>query len=123
MVYGLLNHVSLRIAKARSRLVLNDRHFIDILVDPVRYRYRGPHWLLGLTWRLMPAPDVIILLHGPAEVLQARKRELTIEETERQCRDYLALVSSLRNSHVIDATLPQVEVIHEAARIILAKLR
>ena len=92
MAYNLSGYVSLRWAKARSTLVLNDRHFVDILVDPVRYRYGGPRWLLKFIWRLMPKPDAIILLNAPPEVLQARKQELTLDETRRQCREYLALV-------------------------------
>lgn len=120
-VFALASHVTLRAEKTRSMLVLNDRHFIDILVDPVRYRYGGPRWVLKAVAKLMPRPDAIILLHGPAEILQARKKELTVEETARQCRDYLALVSALPNAHVIDATQPFAAVVSEATGIVLAK--
>ena len=119
--FALISHVSLRWDKARSTLILNDRHFIDILVDPVRYRYGRPRWLLRIIARLMPRADAVILLHGPAEILQARKKELTVEETARQCRDYLALVSALPRSHVIDAAQPFEAVVAAAARIVLAK--
>ncbi len=119
--FALASHATLRWEKTRSVLVLNDRHFIDILVDPVRYRYGGPRWLLSVIAKLLPRPDAVILLHGPAEVLQARKQELTVEETARQCRDYLALVSNLPNAHVIDATQPFTAVVREAAGIVLAK--
>lgn len=120
-VFALASHVTLRAEKTRSMLVLNDRHFIDILVDPVRYRYGGPRWILKAVAMLMPRPDAIILLHGPAEVLQARKKELTVEETARQCRDYLALVSGLPNAHVIDATQPFAAVVADVTGIVLAK--
>lgn len=103
LAYNLSGHLTLRLAKARSTLILNDRHFIDILVDPVRYRYGGPRWLLRLIAKLAPRPDAIVLLNGPPDVLQARKRELTLAETERQCRDYLALVKRQRRSHIVDA--------------------
>ena len=120
-LYGILCYCSLWLSKARSTLVFNDRHYVDILVDPVRYRYGGPRWLLKVIWHIMPAPDLVILLSGPAEVLQARKRELTVAETERQCRDYLALVTPMRNSHIVDATQPFDRVVRTVAAVVLDK--
>ena len=120
--YGLFSHVSLYWARVGSTLVLNDRHFVDILVDPVRYRYGGPRWLLALVWQAMPRPDLVILLHGPAEILQARKRELTVDETARQCRDYLRLVMPMRDAHVVDATQPFARVVRTVADIVVAEL-
>lgn len=121
-LYGTLGYASVYWAKVRSTLVLNDRHYVDILVDPVRYRYGGPRWLLRAIWTVMPKPDLIILLYGPAEILQARKRELTVEETARQCRDYLALVKPMRNSHIVDATQPFAQVVQTATAIVLARM-
>jgi thymidylate kinase len=120
--WGVFSHLSLRWSKARSRLILNDRHFVDILVDPVRYRYGGPRPLLKLVWAIMPRPDVVILLDGPAEVLQARKRELTVEETARQSKDYLALVRPMKTGHVVDATQSFAGVVNTAADIVLAAM-
>ncbi len=57
--------------------MLNDRHFLDILVDQRRYRYGGPLWLLRLIRRLIPKPDLVNLLDAPPKVLQARKQELS----------------------------------------------
>ena len=96
---------------------------MDILVDPVRYRYGGPRWVLTLIWRIMPKPDHIILLHGPAEILQARKRELTVEETARQCRDYETLVKPMKNSHIVDATLPFHEVVGTVTDLLLTHVK
>jgi thymidylate kinase len=116
--YGLSGYLTLPLAKARSVLIVNDRHFIDILVDPVRYRYGGPRWLLKFIAGVIPRPDAVILLHGPAEVLQARKREVTLAETERQCRDYLALVQGKRNCHVVNAAQPFEDVMRDVCAII-----
>jgi thymidylate kinase len=121
-LHGTIGYASIHWAKVKSTLVLNDRHYVDILVDPVRYRYGGPRWVLKFIWRLMPKPDLIILLHGPAEVLQARKRELTVEETARQCRDYLALVKPMRNSHIVDATQPFNQVVQTVTGIVLKRI-
>ncbi len=121
-LYGTLGYASVYWAKVRSTLVLNDRHYVDILVDPVRYRYGGPRWLLKAVWAIMPKPDLIILLNGPPEILQARKRELTVEETARQCRDYLELVKPMRNSHILDATQPFAQVVRTAAALVLQRM-
>ena len=118
--HAIASHVTLRVAKARSTLVLNDRHFIDILVDPVRYRYGGPRWALKAVWWLTPRPDLVILLNGAPEVLQARKREITVEATARLCRGYLDLVSVLPCGWIVNAEQKPEAVIGEAAAAILA---
>jgi thymidylate kinase len=106
LCHAIFSHVSVRWAKTRSVLVLNDRHFIDILVDPVRYRYSGPLWPLKLVSRLTPKPDLLILLSGAPEIIQARKQELTVAETARLCRAYEKLVDPLRYGRTIDAGTP-----------------
>ena len=114
----LVRHLNL----ARSILVLSDRHFVDVLVDPKRYRYGGPQWLVRLIWRLIPKPDLIVLLDAPAEVLQSRKQEVPFEETARQRRAYLTLVHGLRTGHVVDATRTADEVAAEVSDIVLRHL-
>ena len=54
---------------------------LDAIVDPKRYRYGGPIWLLNLIWKITPKPDLIVLLDAPAEVIQQRKKEVPFEET------------------------------------------
>jgi thymidylate kinase len=67
----------------------------------------------------MPKPDAIILLHAPPHVLQSRKQELTLAETERQCRDYLVLVGQQAAGHVVDAAQPFSLVMRDVCAIIL----
>jgi thymidylate kinase len=117
--YNLWSHASLHLARARSTLVLYDRHFSDILIDPRRYRYGGPHWALRLNTWLMPEPGLVLLLDAPAETLQSRKREVPFAETKRQLALYRKFVGSLSNGHVIDADGPPDQVAAQAAAIIL----
>jgi thymidylate kinase len=107
---------------ARSTLVVHDRHLVDALVDPKRYRYAGPRWLLRFLWRLVPKPDLVILLDAPAALLQARKQEVAFEETARQCNAYRALLTSLPNGHTVDAARPLEQVVGEVDAIILRHL-
>jgi hypothetical protein len=120
--YAMLNELRVRFAKARGTLVLYDRHFIDVLVDPVRYRYSGPRWLAKLIWGLVPKPDVVILLNAPAEIIQARKQEVPLSVTRQQATAYLKLVQGLDYGRVVDAAQPFPRVVHQATDVILEAL-
>ena len=122
LAYEIFGYARLRLALTRSTLVLNDRHFVDILVDAKRYRYGGPPWLLSLVWRLIPKPDLIILLDAPAEVLQTRKQEVSLDETARQRRAYLEMVRTFENGRIVDASRPFERVANDVSRIILGYL-
>lgn len=90
----------------QAKLHLSHRYLVDALVDPKRYRYGGPRWLLRVLWRVAIKPDLIILLDAPAPVIQARKREVAPEETERQVYAYRDLVATLPNGYIVDAAQP-----------------
>jgi thymidylate kinase len=117
--YHTVGYPGLRVALARSTLVLYDRHFVDILVDPTRYRYGGPMWLMRLIWQMTPKPDLILLLDAPAEVLQARKQEVPLAVTARQRNAYSVLVRGLTNGRIVDAARPFEAVANDAMQVIL----
>jgi len=96
--------------RRRSALVAFDRYFHDVLIDPERYRYGGPMRLARWAAKLVPQPDLWILLDAPAPVLQARKQEVPEDETERQRRAYLEFFGPTWNAAVVNAAqdLPQV---------------
>ena len=104
--------------RAKGYLVAFDRHYLDIMVDPVRYRYGGPAWLARLAGRLVPKPDLVMLLDAPVELLRHRKQEVPAQETARQRKAYLDLVRGLRNGHVVDASKPAPEVVSQVEEII-----
>jgi thymidylate kinase len=120
--YHMVSFISLRLALARSSLVLYDRHFVDILVDSKRYRYGGPIWALRLLWRVIPKPDLVVLLDASPEVLQARKQEVPFEVTARQCQIYRSLVRTFDNGCMVDAAQPLGEVADRVSAIILQQL-
>jgi thymidylate kinase len=120
--YYTLGYAVRHLDLARTTLVLNDRHFVDVLVDPVRYRYGGPSWLVQAIWRCIPKPDLILLLDAPAEVLQSRKQEVPFEETARQRQAYAELVGTLRNGHIIPCARPLDVVAADASNLVLQHL-
>jgi thymidylate kinase len=67
---------------------------------------------------LVPQPRLWILLDAPAEVLQARKQEVPLEETSRQCAAYRAFVRSRRDFVIVDAAQSLDLVVADVARAI-----
>jgi thymidylate kinase len=121
--YGLLGYATdIYPSLARSTLVLFDRYYHDLIVDAKRYRYGGPMWAVQLVSRLIPRPDLVILLDAPPEVLYARKQEFPFAEARRQREAYLDLVKGLSNGYVIDASKPLDQVVAEAEQVILEYL-
>lgn len=106
--------------RARDTLILLDRHyFLDLSIDPLRYRYSGPLWLARLISHFLPDPDLFILLDAPIEVLHSRKQELSAVEAARQRQAYLDLVRQLPNGYVVDASKPLEQVVNQVKQIIL----
>jgi thymidylate kinase len=105
--------------RAKGQLLLFDRHYIDLLADPKRYRYGGPMWLAWLLGRLIPRPDLFVFLDLPAELAHARKPEVPLDEARRLRDRYLALARSLSNARVVDASRPLDEVVAEVERLVL----
>jgi len=106
----------------RCSLLIFDRHAVDLLVDPRRYRYGGPTWLANAVTRLIPSPELILLLDADAHTLRQRKQELDEAETQRQCEAYRALVSSARRGRIIDARGSRSEVLAAAGEAILTHM-
>ncbi len=108
--------------RAGGRLVIFDRYYYDILVDPGRYRYGGPRWLVRLLARLIPRPDVCIVLEAPPAMILGRKQEATNEELERFLASYRELASLLPNTHLISSARPIEAVTADARELILSHI-
>lgn len=106
----------------RSTLVVFDRYYYDLMIDPRRFRYQGPRWLVQAVGSCIPKADLVILLDAPTEVLQARKQEVSPDETERQRQAFLDLVKTVPNSHVVNAALPLHELMVCVNDIVLAAM-
>lgn len=104
--------------RAKAQIVIFDRHFLDLLVDPRRYRYGGPTWLARWVAKLIPKPTLLFLLDAPTAVLQERKQEVSAEETERQRVAYREIVQVLVAGRIIDATQPP----EKSAEAVIAEL-
>jgi len=104
---------------ARSGLVVFDRYYDDLLVDSKRYRYGGPRWLAEFVGRLIPKPDLILILDAPEQITLSRKQEVPLEELQRQRNSYLQWPKLFSSACVIDATDAPPSVAEAATRAIL----
>lgn len=102
----------------KNTVLICDRYFHDLLIDPRRYRYGGPMWMARLVAAVMPKPLLWVLLDAPPEVLRQRKQEVTPEETARQREAYLAFVRRRRRHAIVDAAQPLDRVEAEVRRAI-----
>lgn len=90
--------------RLRGRLVLFDRYAYDALLParwPLGLRGRLRRWLLGHT---CPAPQLIVVLDAPGELLHARTGEHDPAVLEAERRAYLRLAGDRARAIVVDAT-------------------
>lgn len=107
--------------RLRSGLVIGERGWWDLAVDPRRYRLRVPGWWLRFLGRLIPKPDLVFVLDAPAQEMLTRKGELTGEELERQRISWRAIQLPSEVIH-LDATRPVTEVVSQAREHLLRVL-
>lgn len=118
---GYLFKVNNRIV--RSHLVLFDRHFDDIRVDPRRYRVGGSGRIAEWARRLIPTPDLVLCLDAPADALTSRKCEVGRNALQDLRPRYRKITTETAEGAILDASLPAGEVAADAADIVVAILR
>ena len=100
---------------AQNGLVIFDRYYHDILVDPVRYRYAGPHWLLRRLARLILPHDVFFfVLDADEHTILSRKQQLPPEEIRRQRAAYRKFAGETPAATIIETNRPIEECRREA---------
>ena len=104
---------------ARNRVVFFDRYAVDMEVDPKRFRFRLPKWLLSLPGAVVPRPNLVIALIAPGEILVARKPELSVAVADQLSKLYLAAVARFENGQVQDASLPKNVVVEQVYQLVL----
>jgi thymidylate kinase len=76
---------------SKSALIIYDRCALDMAVDPVRFglrSFRGTR----LLWKLVPKPDLLILLYDSPDRIWQRKREINQNEMADQLGIWLRYV-------------------------------
>jgi thymidylate kinase len=105
----------LRHVRAKHSVLLCDRYFDDLTVDPRRYRFGAAAGWARAMFRVLPRPDRVLFLLGPAETIHGRKQEVPMDELRRQLAAYRELAGRLGpRALVLDAGLPLEEVVEQA---------
>jgi hypothetical protein len=112
LVFLFLDHLVGWLVKVRPWLrrggdVVLERGWWDLAVDPLRYRLQPSPRLVNLLGRLLPRPDLTVVLGGNATVIADRKGELSPAETTRQLDAWASVVRSSRRTILVDATDPE----------------
>jgi thymidylate kinase len=95
-----------RLHRARGHIVIFDRYTYDALLAPpdrLSLLARGHRTMLG---HACPAPDLVVLLDAPAEVLSRRKAEHEVGELEEQRRRFGELARARAEIRGVDASRP-----------------
>lgn len=86
--------------------VIMDRGWRDLVVDPRRYRLPDSVALAEAFARLLPQPDLTVVLDAPEGAIRQRKGELPAAEVQRQRAAWLAVSHRDPRVLVLDATAP-----------------
>jgi len=104
-------------------LVVFDRYYHDLLIDPKRYRYNGPMWLAKIIGRLVPPGDAFFLvLDADEQAIFDRKQQLAIDEIRRQRTSYRQFARTHGNSVVIETDNPLPQCVQRALEAVLCHL-
>ena len=63
-----------------GKIVVGDRWLYGYVAQPRALRFHGPSWIARLVLKIMPRPDLVVLLDAPSEAIHERKPELTPDE-------------------------------------------
>ncbi len=121
---GRLSRLALltRYHRALGRVVLLDRFIVDATLPSPDLDWKG-RFSSALVLRTASAPDRMVFLDAPAEVVFARKGELTIEELERRREHYREMQPQFPQWVTVEADQPLDEVLAELNEMLWADLR
>lgn len=103
--------------------IVYDRHYGDMVVDPVRFGIAGNRFLLAIC-HLVPKPDILVLLHATPEIARTRKGEITDEKVSLLNSEWLRLGPRLgKKFHVFDASLPVSEITSQLTDLYIQSLK
>ena len=100
-------------------ITMIDRGWWDMAVDEKRYRFRMSPKVFEVLGRFIPRPDLVVVLHAPADVIVARKSDLEPAEVERQIRRWREVLPSRVARVYIDTSVT----LDDVADAVLAEMK
>lgn len=106
-------------ARLGGTLVVFDRYYHDMLADPARYRLPPGFALPRRVARLIPCPDLTLILEATPAALVARKGELTIEQAQRLSVAYAKLAARMRRTALVSTDASLERTLAQASALVL----
>lgn len=111
-------YLAARVHTSRGELVVFDRYTYDSLLPPRQAPTRARRLRRWLIAHACPAPDLVVVLDAPGEILHARKPEHPLAVLEEQRSHYRRLGEELDRALVVDASRETDDVRREVESII-----
>lgn len=104
-----------------DKITIFDRYIYDFIVDPLRSRINLPRCIRILFSKMVQQPQIVFVLDAPADVIYSRKKELTLDEIQRQLDEFAKLRELGDSFYRVNANQMPGEMVQDAKRIILEK--
>ena len=102
-----------RFHQLRGRMALFDRHPYDARLTPRTRPRRADRLRRAVLGHALPAPDLLLILDAPGDVLYARKPEHPADVLEAEMVRYRELAGRLPRAELVDATRSPDEVLDD----------
>jgi len=107
---------------ARNGMVIFDRYYFDMIIDPKRYRMIGFENYVNFFAKFIPGPDInFCLIADPQNILE-RKSEINIDEINLQ-QNKLEKLFLKKNSYIVNTNENFYKTLHEIKKIIIDYVR
>lgn len=107
--------------KAATTLVIGERWHYDVIVNPQRYGFRLPQWLLRMGQLFIPRPNLVLLLTASPEVIHSRKPELTTAEIQAQIEGFRKIFAHNAGAVEVNTGAEMPETIRQMQQVILGE--
>ncbi|WP_294143730.1 hypothetical protein [uncultured Clostridium sp.] len=104
-----------------DKFTIFDRYAYDFIVDPLRSRINLPETVRSVFTRLVPQPHMVFILEADAKVIYKRKQELSLEEINRQLKEFERLSRRGKQFIKLNACRSIEEMVDEAAEKIISR--
>jgi hypothetical protein len=108
--------------RVRSGLVVVERGWWDIHVDPTRYRLAVPEPLVRVLGAFVPRADLLLVLGADPDVVLARKAELARDELVRQLEAWRELAPPRTPTVRLNAEVGETELVALARDVVVEAL-
>jgi hypothetical protein len=106
-----------RLHSSRQRLVIYEGCALDLLVNPCRFGLRSAAGA-ELCWRLLPKPDLLVLLELPETLICRRRPELSAEQVAREYSSWRSLAAACASAVTIYGDRPVDELRTQTTRLV-----